>query len=735
MSRIAIAAQLYTASSVMNTALLASITRSTSNHEVVVFPRNHSSSMISSSVMQQAGGLESREGAACLNWLFTHTAVPVIVLLENGCIVGPGWLDHLLAALEKPRVGLAGPSTNRAWNEQRVFDGASEYDVEATAAEAERRFGSTVRTLAPLYSLSDFCYAVKREVFEAIGPADEGYGAGPCWEMDYNIRAARAGFDGLWVCGAYVWRPPVTPEREREEALHFEASRRRYQDKFCGARLRGEKNDYREHCRGDACPNFAPREVPAIRPAEPAAEALVSCIMPTHNRRAFIPSALQCFLAQDHPELELIVVDDGDDPIGDLLPDDPRIRYFRLPARLTVGAKRNFACEQARGAIIAHWDDDDWYPSSRISTQVAALRERGADVCGSSVLHFHDRARGEAFLYRYSGREPWVAGTTLLYRRELWQRNRFPDIQVGEDTQFVWRGRASVADLKDPSLCVASIHPGNSSPRRARGAFWSREPVERVLALVGENAPAPPLVSCVMATYNRRAFIPLALETYRAQTWPHRELIVVDDGEDAVEPLLRDLPDVRYVRVDHRISLGEKRNRGCAAARGEIIALWDDDDWYAPARIERQLTPILRGDADITGLLNRFLLQLPQRKCWTVTGRLHRMMYAGDIPGGTMVFRRSIWEGGIRFPDYSLAEDAAFLREAQRRGLRLVRVDEDGALFVYVRHGANTWSFETGSFLRPSGWCEAERPHSFSAEALEAYAIAADAHTAAAGSI
>jgi glycosyltransferase involved in cell wall biosynthesis len=669
----------------------------------------------------------ARGGAAQLNWLMTSRSADVVILIQSGCIASSSAIAKLLAALTRtPHVGLAGPSTNRAWNEQCVFDGASENDVEATGAEAERRFGAECRTLEPLYSLSDFCYAVKREAFEAIGPADEGYGVGPCWEMDYNIRAARAGFAGVWVCGAYVWRPPLTAQQESDEAAHFEASRRRYQDKFCGARLRGEKTDYREHCRGDACPNFAPREV-KVDPA------LVSCIMPTFDRRSFVPAAVQSFLAQDHTDRELVVVDDGNDPIQDLLPDDARIRYFRLTERLTVGAKRNFACEQARGAVIAHWDDDDWYPASRISKQVAALRERRADVCGSSILHFHDRERGEAFLYRYSGRDPWVAGTTLLYRREFWQRNRFPDVQVGEDTQFVRRGRASIADLKDPSLCIASIHSGNSSPRRARGAYWTREPVERVLELIAADSPAHaesrslPLVSCVMATYNRRSFVPLALAAFRAQTYPHRELIVVDDGDDRIEDLIPNAPDVRYLRVDHRVSLGAKRNLGCAEARGEMIVLWDDDDWYASTRIERQIAPLLRGEADITGLLNRFLLQLPQRKCWTVTERLHRMMYAGDVPGGTMVFRRAIWESGIRFPDYSLAEDAAFLREAMRRGWRLVRVDDDGALFVYVRHGANTWSFEAGSFLRPSGWREAERPSSFSAESLDAYAAAAAA--------
>ena len=51
-------------------------------------------------------------------------------------------------------------------------------------------------------------------------------------EMDYNIRAARAGWRGVWACGAYVYRPPFTGRRAKDERRLFEANKRRYQDKF-----------------------------------------------------------------------------------------------------------------------------------------------------------------------------------------------------------------------------------------------------------------------------------------------------------------------------------------------------------------------------------------------------------------------------------------------------------------------------------------------------------------------
>ncbi|HKR65688.1 MAG TPA: glycosyltransferase [Thermoanaerobaculia bacterium] len=668
--------------------------------------------------------LSDANGAACLNRLFKTTAAPIAVLLESGALVAPRWLEHLLNALRQPGAGLAGPSTNRGWNEQAVFAdaGASQNELRRVSSDAQRRFGSTRRTLAPLYSLGDFCYAVKREVFDAIGDADEGYDGGPCWEMDYNIRAARRGFDGLWAGASFVWRAPLSSGRAAREAASFEASRHRYQDKFCGARLRGESTRYRTHCRGDDCPNFAPHATCGNE-----ALPLVTCIMPTFDRRAFVPDAIRGFLAQDYPRRELIVVDDGLDPVANLIPNDPRVSYIRVYSKMTIGAKRNLACEKASGSLIAHWDDDDWYPASRLRVQVDALRERGADICGTSALFFHERDSGRAWVYRYRGTlTPWVAGATLMYRRAFWSAHRFADLSVGEDAQFLWSDRnATVVDLANPSLCVASIHPGNSSRRDVTGECWSPESAAHVRAVIRAGTPRP-RVSCVMPTYNRRPFIGLALEAFRRQTYDHRELIVVDDGEDRIEDLVRNQPDVRYVRMPSRASIGAKRNRGVAEASGEIVALWDDDDWYGPERLEKQVAPILSGAAELTGLEDRFVLELPRRRWWTIGKDLHRSMFAGNVTGGTVVFLRSVWTSGVRFPEVSLAEDAAFLREAVRRGLRLARIDEDG-LFVYMRHGANTWAFDAGTFLDPRGWREAAAPSAFPPQSLDAYAAAASA--------
>src|SRR2546428_3083894 len=164
--------------------------------------------------------------------------------------------------------------------------------------------------------------------------------------------------------------------------------------------------------------------------------------MPTVDRRRFVPRAIDYFLRQDYSHRELVVVDDGTDAVADLIPADDRIRYVRLATKKNVGAKRNLACEHARGDIIVHWDDDDWMSPHRLSYQIGYLLRQRLDLCGLDSVLFFDPAAARAWEYVYpGGARPWVYGATLCYRKELWRRAPFPEVAVGEDSRFVWSSR------------------------------------------------------------------------------------------------------------------------------------------------------------------------------------------------------------------------------------------------------------------------------------------------------
>jgi hypothetical protein len=518
------------------------------------------------------------------------------------------------------------------WNEQAAFPNASDgtEGVALTADEAACRFGTEARPLDPLFSLADFCYVVRREVIQDVGLADEGYGLGPCWEMDYNIRAARAGWRGVWACAAYVHRAPFTARRRTEEARLFEASKHHYQDKFCGARLRGQKTDFRSHCRGDACPNFAPVDLirmkepsasqvaPSPTESTPAADVAVSCeTPPLVSCTCTMPptvgvlsrTALRCFLRQDYPSLELVIVDDGAETVA------ATARRLEGPAYSVVGKKTS-----AQSAILhapTHMVNSSFTGTTMTGTRPTVSRSRSRRCCAGRAeiagpAHSFTTTRGRrgpgGTCYTGSGRA-WVAGNTLGYRRSCWTAHPFAEIQVGEDSRFVWtEPRAALCDLRNPNLCVARIHAGNTSRKVPSGACWQTCAVAQIEALLGHEWLAfaaagvepslrteLPLVSCIMPTFNRRRFLRLALKAFNSQDYPARELIVIDDGTDPVGDLVEEARMARYVRLSARASIGEKRNRACAEARGSIIAHWDDDDWYAPGRLSSQIVPLLAG--------------------------------------------------------------------------------------------------------------------------------------------
>jgi glycosyltransferase involved in cell wall biosynthesis len=231
-----------------------------------------------------------------------------------------------------------------------------------------------------------------------------------------------------------------------------------------------------------------------------------------------------------------------------------------------------------------------------------------------------------------------------------------------------------------------------------------------------------------MPTRGRRRFVELALRQFALQDYLSRELIIIDDGPDSIEDLVKDLGVGRYLRAKQRLSIGAKRNWACQEARGEFIAHWDDDDWYASDRLGYQLAPLITNCADLTGLVNSFVLQLPGGICWTTSRELHRRMFKGDVHGGTLVYRKALFDQGARYPNVNLAEDAGFIQQALAKRQRLLQLANDGR-FVYMRHGSNAWQFEAGRFLDPRGWKEIIPPAGLSTAMVDEYRLAAEALT------
>ncbi|TKK69871.1 glycosyltransferase [Ilyomonas limi] len=216
------------------------------------------------------------------------------------------------------------------------------------------------------------------------------------------------------------------------------------------------------------------------------APLLVSCIMPTYNRRRFVPQAIRYFLRQEYAHKELIIIDDGTDAVKDLIPDTPSVKYYRLDYKISLGAKLNLACEYALGSIIANWDDDDWYAPRRLAYQVNTLLTEGKDLCGINQLLYYDLRNGDAYQYVYPpDQRTWLLGSSLCYKKELWNEHPFADVNVGMDGLFVWATPPDrVKVLSDSSIAVHMIHDNNVSPKKTDGGWWHSYPTETIRTII-----------------------------------------------------------------------------------------------------------------------------------------------------------------------------------------------------------------------------------------------------------
>jgi len=107
-----------------------------------------------------------------------------------------------------------------------------------------------------------------------------------------------------------------------------------------------------------------------------ASDALVTVIIPTHNREMLLRRSVASVLAQTHRNLELIVVDDGSvDGTADFLATvtDSRVRVVTNPRGTGAAAARNLGLGMARGDYIGFQDDDDYWLVGKLEKQLAAL--------------------------------------------------------------------------------------------------------------------------------------------------------------------------------------------------------------------------------------------------------------------------------------------------------------------------------------------------------------------------
>lgn len=294
----------------------------------------------------------------------------------------------------------------------------------------------------------------------------------------------------------------------------------------------------------------------------------VSLCTATYNRSAFLPLLQQHILAQTYPRelLEWIILDDSDDGSQLFQPDQHQgltIRYQHLPAKVTLGKKRNLSHEMCSGEIIVYMDDDDYYPPTRVSHAVEKLLGSEALIAGSTIMPILFLPEHELWIAGPYGANHATAGT-FAFKRELLSQSKYDEnLELAEEKSFLKDYTLPMVQL-DPNqaiLCIAhnantfekrKLKQGGHNPKfkqippaKAQATLAGIQPIisqyEALLSKRQMSAAASkqllsitpdkrPFLQVIIPLYNQSKYIKRCLESIARQQHCRFAVTIVDDA-------------------------------------------------------------------------------------------------------------------------------------------------------------------------------------------------------------
>jgi len=202
-----------------------------------------------------------------------------------------------------------------------------------------------------------------------------------------------------------------------------------------------------------------------------------------------------------------------------------------------------------------------------------------------------------------------------------------------------------------------------------------------------------PFISICTPTFNRRPFIPIIIKCFEHQTYPKNKMewIIVDDGTDKIEDLVKHIPQVKYFKYNEKLTLGRKRNITNEKATGEIIIYMDDDDYYPPDRVKHAVDTLTSSKALCAGSSKMFIY----------FKHINKMYQFGPYglnhsTAATFAFKKELLSQTKFNEDSSVAEEKFFLKNYT---IPFVQLDSNKSILVFS-HVHN--SFDKKELLKQS---------------------------------
>lgn len=235
------------------------------------------------------------------------------------------------------------------------------------------------------------------------------------------------------------------------------------------------------------------------------------------------------------------------------------------------------------------------------------------------------------------------------------------------DFDKIRKSRQSFADIKFHTVHFLSLF------QKLRDLVKERRPVKGNFYCPPVLHPQDcPPISIITPTYNRQKLIDIAFHNLLVTDYPKDKIewIVIEDNEKtphmASEKIISfqiQVPEIKikYIPIEGRMTIGEKRNHAIENASNDIILFMDDDDHYPETSFRRRVAWLTKGtkrgqtgNANIACCTTLALYDL-KRGISAVNVPPYDIPFAQRISEATLTFKKSAWNER-KFPNVSLAE-------------------------------------------------------------------------------
>ena len=468
----------------------------------------------------------------------------------------------------------------------------------------------------------------------------------------------------------------------------------------------------------------AQKHAPDLPPPPPVVEAMLSgrgpwegygdsrlpgvqVIVCVHNHAALLSRCLASIeMAMVGFDWLLIIYDDGstDHTYGVATDHTSSARHkviHRADKHPTIAATRNAALrvgEEFRREYpaISFVDADDLVTPEKYAHTLPALVKSGEKAAFTSWFvrdgHHTDASHhreGASHLRMVNGDVP--LGAVLFHHTVVPGHGKMfnESLEAYEDAAWImefWKTGFTMLSIEDVVSFTHNRAAGGLKTDihrmifEARLAAWNVER-SRIMEVEFEK----PKISALLLTgrdLQRYALARVAVQCFLDQTWPNKELIIVNHGPLSLATGDPRIKEVKVVK-NESFMLGDMRNASIDAATGEWCVQWDDDDWHHPTRMARQFEVAHRAPHALT----TFDWQV---RCNMIDGSA----FYDKMDGGqhmSIMFSRSVPQ---RYLPLNVREDTAFKKEFTETvaiNNAVTNPSADPMQYLRFYHGRNIW--------------------------------------------